>query len=127
MWKILTAASTAIALLGTPALAEMDDWDASADSMIDETEFGTGFGESEVFGEWDADDDELLSEDEWTTGFGETFEEDRFGAFADWDENQDLYLDEDEFNAGVFGAYDADDDDLWGEEEYGLYEEDEWF
>ena len=127
MWKILTAASTAVALLGAPALADMAEWDANADSSIDQTEFGTGFGEGDTFGEWDADADEQLTEDEWNTGFGDNYEQEQFGAFSDWDENQDTYLDENEFNQGVFGAYDQDEDDAWGEQEYSAYEEDEWF
>lgn len=127
MWKILTAASTAVALLGVPALADMADWDASADSMIDQGEFGTGFGEGDVFGEWDADDDDLLAEDEWIAGFGDVYDEERFGAFSDWDSDESGFLDEDEFGGGVFGAYDADDDELWGDDEYGAFEDDGLF
>lgn len=127
MWKVLTAASTAVALLGVPALAEMSDWDTNADSSIDETEFGTGFGSGGVFGDWDTDADAQLTEDEWNIGFGDEYEEEEVGPFSDWDVNQDTYLDENEFNEGVFGSYDEDDDDLWGEEEYGAYEEDGWF
>ena len=127
MWKILTAASTAVALLGAPALADMAEWDTSADSMVDQEEFGTGFGEGGTFGEWDADQNQQLTEDEWTTGFGDNYDEEKFGAFSDWDENQDTNLDENEFNQGVFGGYDQDEDEMWGEEEYSAYEEDEWF
>lgn len=127
MWKILTATSTAVALLAMPAMADMAEWDSTADSSIDQTEFGAGFGEGGVFGEWDADADEQLNEEEWTAGFGDRYDENEFGLFSDWDANQDTFLDENEFNEGVFGAYDADDDDLWGDEEYGAYEDDDWF
>lgn len=127
MWKILTAASTAVALLGAPAFADMVDWDTSADSMVDQDEFGTGFGEGQIFSGWDADADAQLTEDEWSAGFGDRYDETAFGAFSDWDANQDSYLDENEFNTGVFGAYDTDADDMWGDAEYGAYEDDEWF
>jgi opacity protein-like surface antigen len=127
MWKILAAASTAVALLGAPALADMTGWDTSADRTIDRDEFGTGFGEGGVFSDWDADADTQLTEDEWTAGFGERYDESEFGLFSDWDANQDTFVDENEFDEGVFGSYDADEDDLWGGEEYGAYEEDEWF
>jgi opacity protein-like surface antigen len=131
MWKILTAASTAIALLGAPALADMAEWDANADSTIDQNEFGSGFGGGGVFSQWDADSDSALSEDEWNAGFQSNLEDDydqsEFGAFSDWDASGDSMLDESEFNEGVFGAYDDDADSMWGEEEYAEYEDDEWF
>ena len=123
MWKIFTAASTALVLLGTPALADWEGWNANADAGIDQTEFGTGFGEGGVFGEWDGDDDNQLSEDEWNAGYGER----DFGMFNTFDEDDNQFLSEDEYNAGVFGGYDADDDGMLTQEEYGEYEDDEWF
>jgi hypothetical protein len=127
MWKILTAASTAFALLGAPAFAQMTDFDADDDAMIDRDEFDTGFGEGGVFGDWDDDDDLQLTEDEWDAGFGDSFDEERFGAFSDWDADASGFLDETEFNEGVFGAYDEDDDDLWGDTEFGVYEDEGLF
>jgi hypothetical protein len=126
MWKILTAASTALVLLGTPALAQME-WDINADSSIDETEFGTGFGQGDIFGEWDVDDDAQLTEEEFTTGFGDRLDEEKFGAFGDWDADASGSLSQDEFGAGIYGGYDADDDGMLSQEEFGVYEEDEWF
>ena len=127
MWKILAAASTAVALFAAPAFADMADWDANTDSMIDRDEFGTGFGEGGVFGDWDTDDDAMLTEDEWSLGWGDDYDEADYGAFSDWDANQDTFLDEDEFGSGVFGTYDTDDDDLWTDEEYTAFEDDDWF
>ncbi len=127
MWKILTAALTAIVLMGAPAFAEVADFDANNDAMIDQSEFGTGFGEGGVFGEWDADQDQMLSENEWTAGFGNRYDEARYGAYDEWDFDQSGGLDQNEFNEGVFSVYDEDDDDLWGETEYGAYEDDGWF
>jgi hypothetical protein len=127
MWKILTAASTALVLLGTPALAQMAEWDANADSSVDEMEFGTGFGAGGVFGEWDADADAQLSEDEFTTGFGDKYDEEKFGAFADLDADGSGGLSEDEFKAGILAGYDADDDGMLSQDEFGEYEGDEWF
>ena len=127
MWKILTAASTALVLLGTPALAQMEQWDVNADSSIDQMEFGTGFAQGDIFGEWDQDDDSQLSEDEFTTGFGDRFDEEKFGAFGDWDADASGSLSQDEFDTGIYGGYDADDDGMLSQEEFGLYQEDKWF
>lgn len=127
MWKILTAASAVVVLMAAPALAEMGDFDVNDDAMIDQSEFGAGFGQGGIFGDWDSDGDELLSEDEWNVGFGDDYDEDRFGGFLDWDADQSGALDQNEFNEGVFGGYDEDDDDLWGASEYGAYEDDGWF
>lgn len=85
MWKILTAASTALMLIGTPALAQWDEWDANADGVVDEAEFGTRFGEEGVYGEWDEDDDGLLSEDEFNAGVFGMYDEDDSG---DWNEEE---------------------------------------
>ena len=143
MWKILTAASTALVLIGTPALAQWEEYDANQDALVDENEFGAGFGAGGVFGGWDEDDDELLSQDEWGAGmfgaydrdgdaawnqeeFG-AFGERRFGGYRDWDEDADGFLSEDEFNAGVYRGYEADDVEGWNQEEFGAYEEDGWF
>lgn len=122
MWKILTAASTALVLIGTPAVAQMG-WDANQDSSVDEAEFGTGFDEGGVFGEWDTDADEQLSEEEFTAGFGDGYDEERFGAYSDWDEDASGGLSQEEFDAGVFGAYDGDDDGMLSQEEFGEYED----
>jgi hypothetical protein len=127
MWKILTAASTAVVLMGAPAVAQMADFDANDDMFVDQNEFGTGFDGGGIFGDWDTDRDEMLSEDEWNVGFGDDYDENRFGGYTDWDADQSGMLDQNEFNEGVFGGYDEDDDDLWGESEYGAYEDDGWF
>lgn len=131
MWKIITGASTAVLLLGTAASADLVAWDSTADSVLDETEFGAGFGQGDSFDIWDSDGDGLLSENEWGVGLenqiGAEYNEDDWGLFSDWDENEDALLDEAEFNSGVFGAYDLDDDDLWGDEEYGAWQDDGWF
>ena len=88
MWKILTAASTAVALLATPAMAEWDEWNADGDAEMTESEFGTGFGEADVYGEWDQDDDGALTQEEFDTG-----------VFGLYDEDEDNSWNEQEYGA----------------------------
>ena len=83
MWKILTAASTALVLIGTPALAEWDEWDADDDSAVAEEEFGTGFEEAGVYGEWDQDQDGALSADEFDSGVFGLYDQDEDGAWSE--------------------------------------------
>ena len=85
MWKILTAASTALVLIASPALAEWDQWDANDDAVVDESEFAAGFGEEGVYGEWDEDGDGALSEDEFNAGVYGMYDEDDSG---DWNEEE---------------------------------------
>ena len=83
MWKILTAASTALVLMGTPALAQWDQWDANADGVLAEDEFNTAFGEAGVYGEWDEDDDGALTQDEFGGGVFGLYDEDEDGAWSE--------------------------------------------
>lgn len=143
MWKILTAASTAIALTAAPALADWEGWNADNDGFVTQNEFGTGFNEGGLFNTWDANRDAQLDENEWGTGlFGgfdrdddQMWSEDEFGAYGErtfggygqWDEDRSGMLSQDEFNTGFVRGYDRDMDEQWNQEEYGAYEDDEWF
>ena len=49
----------------------MGDYDADADAMVTQDEFGTAFGGGGAFGRYDADASGTLTEDEFTTGYGE--------------------------------------------------------
>lgn len=122
-WKhMLMGTTVALTMIAAPAIAqEVNAWDADADGSITEEEFGTGFGDADVFGEWDTDDDDALSEDEFSAGIGDatdTFNE-RFGegAFTEWDEDGDGTLAEDEFRSGAYAGYDDDADDVIEEPE----------
>ena len=121
--KMLMGTTVAVSLLAVPAIAqEIGAWDEDGDGIISEQEFGTGFGETGVYGEWDANDDQALSEDEFNAGIGEN--EDEFGttfgenAFSEWDEDGDSALSEDEFAGGVYAGYNEDESEGIEEPEY---------
>ena len=81
----LTAITLALGLAAAPAMAqeEWEAWDTDEDAILSEEEFGTGFGENEVFETWDADDDGLLSEDEFSEGVFGAYDEDESGALEE--------------------------------------------
>jgi hypothetical protein len=87
---VLTVAALFAAM---PAFAQMamTDLDANADSMLDETEFGTT-DVSASYGGYDADGDGSITQDEF-----------RAGEFRRYDADRDGMLNEEEY-----GAYDAD-------------------
>lgn len=143
--------------LGTdePETAEVDtdfdEYDANADGLWDENEFGEANNDN--FTEWDSDadgafdndefydstfetadrnNDDGIDEQEWSEGynnaFGDYAEE---GDFATYDENDDGILDNEEWSTGFadsdwFNDYDADDNDLVENNEWnrGLF--DDW-
>lgn len=108
------ASAFALALAATPVLAQgIADWDGDADGLLNEEEFGTGFGEEGVFDDRDADDNMLLDQEELA------WDGEAEAPWSDWDADGDELLDEEEFNAGAFDRYDADDDGLIGEAEFG--------
>jgi hypothetical protein len=122
----LGAAALAAALLAAAGAVaqEFGEWDANADSLIDDAEWNTGFGGTSVLGDWDADDDAAIDEDEWNTGLGAGgFDAAEFGAFGDWDENDDDRLDANEFNRGFFNYDDRDDAAGLSEAEFGESED----
>jgi hypothetical protein len=78
--KLATISAVALTLTAAPAFAqEIGDWDADADGMLSEEEFGVGFGEDGVYGGWDEDGDGALSEDEFNAGVFGGYDEDESG------------------------------------------------
>lgn len=76
--SMMTALALVLGLGIAPAMAQEDwgAWDTNDDGVIDNEEFGVGFGESGVYDDWDADDDGMLSEDEFNTGVFGSYDED---------------------------------------------------
>ena len=121
---------TLIALLGGVAMAgmvsiahaeiEFSLFDADEDGFVTQEEFGTGLdnaenfeGDEGFFGMFDADDDGFLGLDEV---------EDQDEAYFDtYDVNDDQRLDRDEYYGGVFTRYDADNDTILNDKEFGLF------
>lgn len=103
--RTLAASALALALGGGAALAgahlAAERYDADADGLITEDEFGTGFGGEGIFGGFDSDADGMLNEEE----FGVMGDR---AALTDYDSDTDGLVSEDEFNTGMFGGYDAD-------------------
>ncbi len=136
-------AMTSILALGlgaAPALADCHgDWDTNQDTVLDQAEYGTAYGENAWFSERDLDSDGFLSEDEYTTGLYGSYDRDQDGLFSEeeqqvgyrstddygiWDGDADGALTEDEFGVGLgevgtFGTWDADSDGLLSENEFG--------
>lgn len=81
----LTAITLALGLAAAPAVAQEDwgAWDANEDGILDNGQFGAGFGENEVFETWDADGDGLLSEDEFSEGVFGSYDHDDSGAMEE--------------------------------------------
>jgi hypothetical protein len=69
-------------------------------------------------GDWDADADGALSREEFAAGMDEG------GVFDDWDADASGALDRDEFYEGFYSAYDADDDEELGEDEWRPLQDD---
>lgn len=83
-FRTLTLASAfALSLMAGPLAAQDIGWDSDGDGILSENEFGTGFDETESFGNWDEDSDGVLSEDEFNTGVFSVYDEDESG---DWNE-----------------------------------------
>ena len=63
--------------------------------------------------DWDADTDGSVTSEEFNEGFG------NIGAYNAWDNDGDGSLTEDEFNAGIYSSYDADENGVIEEPEFG--------
>lgn len=121
--KTLLAAVSAAALFAGGALAQDDagvgmsasGFDADSDARVSRDEFQHGF-----FSEWRRNAGDSGPMDE------ETFESSMLGDSEDFDAfdaNDDGMLTEEEYAAGVFDEYDADNDELWDEDEIADYDE----
>ena len=76
-----------------------------------------------ALGDWegaDANDDSHVDLGEFGSELGER------GVFAGWDTDGDGALSPGEFGTGLYGQYDQDKDELWSEEEFGVWQDDDW-
>ena len=64
---------------------------------------------------WDTDGDGMVSADEYMAA------EDRDATFTSWDADQDGMLSSDEFATGNWKMFDQDADNMWNEEEAGMW------
>lgn len=104
-WNTLTNIRSALLasalILPSAALAQTSwtytDWDSDGNLELSDTEFSTGFAETNTFGAWDRDDEVGLNEGEFATG-----------VFSSWDTDNDLEITEEEFGAGSERWYGAD-------------------
>lgn len=122
-----TLAVSALALaLGGPASAaevDFDAWDTHGDGQLSRQEFQAGLRNAGIFGKWDADGDGRLSRDELDEGIERNPDRyaERFGDVDLWgvDLGHDNYLTDNEFYDGIYGAYDADANDVLEAPEFG--------
>ncbi len=118
--KTLLASITALALVGGAASAQISDWDANEDAMLDRDEFRTGIGaESDRWNEIDADQSGEVDEEEFQAGMGAEAE-----GWGESDADQSGGLSQEEFGDAQFDQYDQDQDDMLNEEERAQFEED---
>lgn len=92
-----------------------DDWDADDDDALSEEEFSDNV---DWFESYDENDDGVLTEAEYQTGFAEDFG--KASDFDTYDTDGNGEITEEEFNTGLFEDLDQDDDDLIGEDEWGV-------
>lgn len=127
MWKPILAAtalaaSLAFAVPGYTATNDVNEWDTDNEAGISLDEYRTGMTDTGIFKEWDANNDDMLSQAEFEEEVGEiTTFNDRFGDdyFDTWDVNDDNNVGEDEFYEGTYSVYDADEDNIIEEPEFG--------
>lgn len=98
-----------------------EDWDANRSGYVEGGEY-----RSYAFGMADWDNDGYLEDTEWasyTETFYDTWDLD-YDSYTYYDTNGDGYIDQTEFNefatadGGLYDAWDYDDDDLIGEDEW---------
>ncbi|MGK7397431.1 MAG: hypothetical protein ACNS62_22835 [Candidatus Cyclobacteriaceae bacterium M3_2C_046] len=102
-----------------------EDWDADADELIDEDEFGTAYTDVGYYETWDLDNDGILDQEEWEEGIGtyyDAYNYDAFGTFEDWDLDNDGLISDEEFTDGNFTFWDTDGDGFVDVAEY-----EEWY
>lgn len=120
----LGVCALALSLFSAPAAAlQFGDWDTDNEAGLTSDEYRAGFEATGTFDDWDANDDDMLSREELDQGIGENEQafSARFGSdpIADWDADGDEALSEDEFYEGTYSVYDADDNDVIEEPEFG--------
>ncbi|SFG93861.1 hypothetical protein SAMN04488020_10550 [Palleronia marisminoris] len=95
-----------------------DAWDRDEEAGLNEGEFATG-----MFASWDTDNDVQITEEEYTAGTERWYGTDYATPFSDYDTDTSGYIDRTEFGSAWDSSYytqwDADDDSLLSEEEYG--------
>ena len=119
--KLATVSAFALALSTGAVLAQgsmMGEYDADADTMVNQDEFNTGFGGSGTFAGMDADGSGSLSEDEMAADTSGTMMMEDYDADASGD------VSEDEFNQGTFAGYDTDQSGDLSESEFGQVDTD---
>ena len=119
---------TAALLLAGAAFAQSASFETNAEGMIERDQFRAGMGEN-PFGDWDTDGDGVLSRAEYEAGVAAQDEADTYGSwddrFGEWERAEEDRLTADEYIDRLWGAFDADHDDMWNEEESAAWEEDE--
>lgn len=126
---MMTAAAALLSVGAAHAADVVITIDTDGDSRVSVQEWQTyRTGTEGVFGAWDANTDGMLSADEYSAGIELQEDRDAFGAwddhYAGWDSDGDGFLSADEYNTGLWGAFDADDDDFWSQDELKAWEED---
>lgn len=127
MWKPMTAATALAATLALPvsgyaATNGVDEWNTDNQAGISSDEFRAGMTDTGIFKEWDANNDGMLSQAEFEEEIGENTDfTDRFGDdyFTSWDADNDDGIGEDELYEGAYSAYDADENNVIEEPEFG--------
>lgn len=111
-------ATTAVSLTLTMMLstapasaASFDDLDTDRDGLLSREEFGVGADATATYDRLDRDQDGLIATDE-VNDLNPDWD------YTGWDSNADNYLERQEFYDGYYGAYDANSDGVWVEDEW---------
>lgn len=125
--SLIAASALALsAFVVAPATAQdsmYSDWDADQSGAVDRGEFDKGLNGLKIYDAWEKDPDAQMSEGDFDRDYGEAdWRDDQ--TFSEWDADRDAGLDRSEFQTGYYEQYDANDDDMLDEEEFGLFEQD---
>jgi hypothetical protein len=91
--------------------ADLGEFDANADGVLDENEYYGYVSDAGVYSEWDADNDGFIEENE----FGELGVD---NDFSDWDEDNNDYLDTAEVYDGLYSSFDENENGHWDSGEW---------
>lgn len=126
----LLAGALAAAGLAAPALAadlskaELGDWDADGDGVLEREEFMRGFGGTGVYGEWDSDGGGWLVDEELNKGLGDAVVYDNATSRI-WDlDDGNTEIDEATFGNRYFDSYDEDGSGTLEGKEWQRFERD---